>query len=70
MDTHLIPHDFPLGIVLEMPIPLEPPLDYLPEFLRERVVVKKMMHAQARAGGFGRVRGADTLLGRSDTVPM
>lgn len=70
MDTYLIPHDFPLGIVLKMPIPFEPPLDYLPELLRKRVVVEKVMHAQARAGGLGRVRGADTLLRRSDTVPM
>lgn len=70
MDAHLIPHDFPLGIVLEMSIPLEPPLDYLPKLLRERVVVKKVVHAQARARGFGRVRGADTLLRRSDTVSM
>ena len=65
--SHLIALDFPLGVVLEVPVALVPALDDLTELFRERGV-KQVVHAQAGARGFCRVGGADPFLGRTNAV--
>ena len=65
----LIPKDLLLGIVLKVPIPLKAAFDNLAEFSRKEFMVEEMMHPEAGARGFARVRRADALLGRADARP-
>ena len=58
----LIPKDLLLGIVLKVPIPLKAAFDDLAEFSRKEFMVEEMVHPEAGARGFARVRRADALL--------
>ena len=58
----LIPKDLFLGIILKVPIPLKAALDNLAEFSRKEFMVKEMVHPEAGARCFARVRRADALL--------
>ena len=57
----LIPKDLLLGIVLKVPIPLKAALNNLAEFSRKEFMVEEMVHPEAGARGFARVRRADAL---------
>ena len=62
MIADLIPKDLLLGIVLKVPIPLKAAFDNLAEFSRKEFMVEEMVHPEAGARGFARVRRADALL--------
>jgi hypothetical protein len=65
--THLVTLYFLLGIVFEMPISFESPLDYLPELVGE-IIVEQMVDTETGTRGLGRIRWTDPFLGCANTA--
>ena len=63
---YLVTLDLPLCVIFEVSISLKAPFHHLSELDSERLRVKQMMHAEARAGRLARIRRADAFLRRSD----
>ena len=66
MKAHLVANDLALGVILKVTVTLESTLDDLTELGCKGLVVEQMVHAQARARRFARVRRTNALLGRAD----
>src|SRR5579863_2157760 len=66
-DSHLVPLNFALGIIVKVSISLVAPFHDLVELV-SKCGVEEVMHAQARARRFRGICGAYAFLGRTDAV--
>lgn len=67
-EAYLVADNLAFGIVLEVSVALEAPLDDLAELGSKGLVVEQVVYTQARARGLARVRRTDALLGGANAA--